>query len=368
MASIFQVAALVLAATMCCRSASAALSVTIHNDSPRRDMKGHILDAHDGSLQYFQGKFYLYGTYYGASNGLGRTNYFVCYSSDDLTHWKYEGRLLPNHPLRTYYRPHVQYNAHDRQYVLWYNADNEYGVAVSANPGGPFHILNSNVRLKYSGRGVGDFDLFVDPNGTAYLAYTAIVTGPFESHPVENPAHHVISVERLSIDYLSSTLQSSGFVAGNVEAPAMFWRAGIYYLLFDNTCAFCKSGSGVRVYASRSPLGPYDYQNNINISDPQDNNGRSWTPPGTGRPDATIHAQQLGVATIPTHSGTLYMWIGDRWGSTPDQIKGHDFQVWLPLTFQGTGVLPLSDQAEWMVDIRTRSPVRQVRARHTKRP
>lgn len=337
---------------MYCHCAPAALSVTIRNDSPRRDIDGRIVDAHDGSLQYFHGRFYLYGTHYGDSNGLGKSNYFVCYSSGDLTHWKFEGKLLPSRPLRTYYRPHVQYNAHTHRYVLWYNADNEYGVAVSANPAGPFHILNPDVRLKYSGRGVGDFDLFVDRNGTAYIAYTAIVTGPFELHPVENPTHHEISVERLSTDYLSSTLRSSGFVAGNVEAPAMFRRAGTYYLLFDNTCAFCKSGSGVRVYTSRSPLGPYGYQSNINISDAQETNGRSWTKPGTGRPDAIVHAQQLGVATIPTPSGTLYMWMGDRWGSTPDGVKGHDFQVWLPLTFQGKKVLPLSDRAEWTIDIR----------------
>jgi hypothetical protein len=368
LAPIFTVAALVLAATMFCRPASAAPSVTIHNDLPRRDMNDHILDAHDGSLKYFRGRFYLYGTHYGDSNGLGKTNYFVCYSSGDLTHWKYEGKLLTDEPLRTYYRPHVEYNAHDRQYVLWYNADNEYGVAVSANPAGPFHIVNSNVRLKYSGRGVGDFDLFVDPSGTAYVAYTAIGQGPFESLSVENPTHHVISVERLTTNYLSSTLQNSGIVAGNVEAPAMFWRAGTYYLLFDNTCAFCKSGSGARVYTSRSPLGPYGYRSNINMSDSQQNDGRSWTKPGTGRPDTAIDAQQLGVATIPTSSGTLYMWMGDRWGSTPDGVKGHDFQVWLPLTFQGTEVLPLDYREEWTFDIRTRTPVRRVQAGQTKEP
>ncbi len=350
------VAALLLAASIGCHSA-VALTVTILIDSPRRDTSGHVVDAHDGDLQYFRGKFYLYGTHYGNTNGLGKTNYFVCYSSTDLSHWKYEGQLLTNYPPRTYYRPHVRYNAHDHQYVLWYNADNEYAVAVSASPAGPFQIVNSNVRLKYSARGVGDFDLFVDHHGTAYIAYTAIVTGLFESHPVKNPMHHVISVERLTADYLSSTQVSSGIIAGNVEAPAMFFRAGTYYLLFDNTCAFCKSGSGVRVYTSNSPLGPYGYQNNINISDSLERDGRSWTAPGTGRSNTTIHAQQLGVATIPTPTGTLYMWMGDRWGSSPDGVKGHDFQVWLPLNFRGAEVLPLRDLKQWTVDVRTGSPI-----------
>lgn len=323
------------------------LTVTIDNQSPRRDDAGQILDAHDGTLDYFQGMFYLYGTHYGGTSGLGKMNYFVCYSSPDLTHWKYEGKLLSNPPPRTYYRPHVKFNARSHEYVLWYNADNQYGVAVSTRPQGPFRIANPDVKLKYSRNGVGDFGIYTDRNGVGYIAYVAFVTAPLESRPIADPKDHRISVERLAPDYLGSTGQNSGFVAGNVESPALFSRDALYYLLFDNTCAFCKAGSGVRVYTSTSPLGPYAFQNNINLSLHSKADGRSWTLPGTGRHNVILPAQQADVVEIPTVSGTLYMWIGDRWGSTPDGIKGHDYQIWVPLHFHDHTLLSLENELTW---------------------
>ena len=62
----------------------------------------------------------------------------------------------------------------------------------------------------------GDNTLFVDDDGVAYVAYTA--------HPMDLR----ISVERLAVDFLSSTNESSGaFGPRGVEAPAM-WKRGSY--------------------------------------------------------------------------------------------------------------------------------------------
>jgi len=325
--------------------------VSVNDLVPRRDVAGHILDAHDGSLEHFGARFYLYGTHYGRTNGLTKTNFYVCYSSSDLVHWKLEGRLLLDRSSRTYYRPHVKYNKTSKQYVLWYNADNQYGVAVATRPEGPFRIANPNVQMKYSAGGVGDFGFYVDTDGTGYITYVANVTGALESTAVADPHHHQISIEKLAPDYLSSTEENSGFVAGNVEAPSLFLRDGIYYLLFDNTCAFCPNGSGVRVYTSDLPMGPYTFQSNINIRSGLGDVGRSWTIPGTGRNDAIVHAQQTDIAELPTTSGTFYMWMGDRWGSTPDGAKGHDFQVWVPLRFDGRYILPLEVIPCWNVTL-----------------
>src|ERR1035437_8433320 len=325
--------------------------VSINNLVPRRDVAGRILDAHDGSLEHFGTRFCLYGTHYGRTNGLRKTNFYVCYSSSDLVHWKLEGRLLLDRSLRTYYRPYVKYNKTSKQYVLWYNADDQYGVAVATRPEGPFRIVNPDVRMKYSAGGVGDFGFFVDADRTGYITYVANVTGARESTAVVDPRHHQISIEKLAPDYLSSTEENSGFVAGNVEAPSLFLRQGNYYLLFDNTCAFCPNGSGVRVYTSDRPMGPYTFQSNINVRTGLGDAGRSWTIPGTGRSDDILHAQQTDIAELPTTSGTLYMWMGDRWGSTPDGAKGHDFQVWVPLRFDGRNVLSLEVISCWNVTL-----------------
>lgn len=37
-------------------------TIVINNVNPRRDTAGHIIDAHDGCLKFFNGRYYLYGT------------------------------------------------------------------------------------------------------------------------------------------------------------------------------------------------------------------------------------------------------------------------------------------------------------------
>ena len=303
-------------------------------------MQGNIIDAHDGCLELFQGKYYLYGTRYGSTDGWGKTNRYVYFSSPDLVTWTPHGEILKDAPPRTYYRPYVKYNRSTGKYVMWYNADNQYGVAIADKPAGPFIISNPNVPVKYSGRGIGDMGLFVDDDGTGYLAYTVGVGGDF-SVKVEPIPHHQICIEKLTRDYLGSSQETSAFVAGNCESPAMFKRKGIYYLLFDNTCAFGVDGSGARVYTATTPLGPFRYRGNINIMAGSARDLPSpWTTPGSGRPDCIIKAQQTHVATLPTDKGTVYIWMGDRWSSRPDGIKGHDFQFWSsPLQFEEDGMI-----------------------------
>ena len=206
-------------------------------------------------------------------------------------------------------------------------------------------ISNPNVPVKYTGRGIGDMGLFVDGDGTAYLAYTVGVGGDF-GVKVEPIPHHQICVEQLTPDYLGSTREASAFVAGNCESPAMFKRNNVYYLLFDNTCCFGTDGSGARVDTGATPMGPFTYRGNINIKAASARDLPSpWTGPGSGRPDCIIKAQQTHVATLPTSSGVVYLWMGDLWGSRPDGIKGHDFQYWSsPLQFDMDGMI---QQLKW---------------------
>jgi hypothetical protein len=96
-------------------------TVTINNELPRRDASGAVIDAHDGNLQFFSGRYYLYGTAYGKTAGFSINNRFRVYSSADLEHWTYEGELLKAPTDGVYYRPYVVYNASTRKYVLWYN-------------------------------------------------------------------------------------------------------------------------------------------------------------------------------------------------------------------------------------------------------
>ena len=445
--------------------------VEVRNDQLRKDINGNIIDAHDGRVIRFNNTYYWYGTSYGNTNGMVTDNVFHCYSSADLIHWKDEGVLLPNQPKGVYYRPHVIYNKKTKQYVLWYNWYEklwvgQYGVAVSAKPEGPYKIVNKDVKLKYSDLKVGDLYLFADEDGSAYISYNTI-------------EHHYISVEKLSADYLSSTMENSGFITDNSEASSMFKRQGKYYLLTDRCCCFCSEGTGAQVYISDNPLKGYKFSGNINrvpgkkmllLNDniiAPDNyeefgmkssiifktaqpctitdviitarlgNIKTWC--GSDVPEdiyphfelscvvddqpkkqlasdssvvnkavtavvaykvhttaarefqlapvkslakniqvseiefyqdghkvegefyldsanvnnVVIPAQQTCITELQTSQGTVYIWMGDMWGSTPDRIKGHDYQFWsAPLQFNSDGsIMPLKWTDAWSVEL-----------------
>jgi len=329
-------------------------NVVIDNVNPRRDIDSRILDAHDGCLQRFNGKYYLYGTWYGAGDGWGKTNKYVVYSSPNLKDWTNEGVILKDLPARTYYRPCAVYNEETHKYVLWYNTDGKMGVATAGRPEGPFAELNSDVPLRH--KDTGDLGLFVDNDGTAYVTYSYDDGGddrktfPISKEPIP---HHQIAVEKLTPNYLGSTGQVAAPIAGNSEAPALFRRNNLYYLLFDNTCAFCAAGSGVRVYIASSPLGPFAYKGNINrVGSKTRDLPSPWTSPGTGRADAIVKAQQAYIAKLPGPDGGVYLWMGDRWHSSPDGIKGHDFQYWAVLSFDADGMIEqLENKNTWTIDV-----------------
>jgi len=310
-----------------------ARHITISNIEPRLDSNGNIIDAHDGCIEQFAGKFYLYGTAYGSTDGFTVANHYVCYSSPDLVKWTFHGDILSNAPVGVYYRPYVKYNRKTNKYVLWYNWysklwEGQYGVATADSPEGPFIIQNTNVEVKQPKP--GDHGLFVDDDGTGYLIYTSI------------EKDHGISVEKLNEDYLSSTLKNSDIIAKGCEAPSLIKKAGLYYAFFDNCCCFCAEGSGARIYTAGSPMGPFILKGNINRSE----DGK-----------VIIPAQQTHIAEIRTKSGIEYIWMGDLWKSSPDGIKGHDFQYWSsPLKFDANKVI---ERLQWQDSYSIDLPVSQ---------
>ena len=245
----------------------------ISNLQPRLTTAGDTVDAHDGRVIQFGDYFYWYGTSYGRTNGFTPANHYVGYRSRDMQRWEPLGPLLSDAPEGVYYRPHVIHRASDGKYVLWYNWyptlwDGHFGVAVSDIPEGPFELVSTDVQVANSEHGVGDFGLFVDDDGTAYISYNTI-------------QGHRVSVEKLTPDYLGSTLENGGYIAQYCEAGSMFKRKSIYYLLTDYTCCFCNQGAGARVYMADDPLGEWTLTNNINrrpgVRKPQLTDGVSFT-------------------------------------------------------------------------------------------
>jgi len=136
------------------------------------------------------------------------------YTSVDLVNWNNEGVAfgaagnLP--PQSVLFAPKTVYNAATKTWVMFFNyivgsfSNSYYGIATSAVPQGPFHVVNANIALRYSDD--GDENIFVDDDGMGYIIYTSLAEG------------HSMSIERLTPDFLNSTLVSSGtFGDSNVE-------------------------------------------------------------------------------------------------------------------------------------------------------
>ena len=334
-------------------------SVVIDNSAPRLDVDGQIIDAHGGCLQFFNGTYYLYGNKLGTNHDDVFLNCpFSVYSSPNLRDWTYRGNLLKGAPSAYYYRPYVIFNPRTKKYVLWYNWyqtlwRGNAGVAVSDSPTGPFTIVTRRARL--SGSCPGDGTLFLDNDGTAYYIYT----------DMDND--YAVRVEKLTPDFTDTSRQGSYFIGFGSEAPLMFRRNDLYYILLGTLCASCKEGAEVGVETSKAPLGPYKFVGEINhqsghdamqaggdstlVSDGAGTNGQVgyWRP--HEKTDPFIRAQETWIAKLPATNGeSLYIWTADGWYSTPDGTRGHDFQYWSsPMEFNADGTIqPLKLTPQWV--------------------
>lgn len=302
----------------CSDQTRAPITAIVQNVTPRVDVNGRPIDCHDGCLRYFHGRFYWYGTAYGATDGFTPANVYTCYSSPDLTNWRPHGTLIPQRPEGVYYRPYVVFNPTTEKFVLWFNWyprlwEGQLGAAVADQPEGPFEIVAPRVELKR--RTPGDHNVFVDDDGCAYLVYTDIKGDGVD--------RHAIAVERLDATFTASAGEASTTLDRRVEAPAMFKRGGLYYVVFGQTCCFGPEGADARVFVAERPLGPYCKIGDIN----RDAAGKIIIP-----------GQQTDICTLPTPSGDALLWMADLWGSRPDGIKGHDLQYWSePLSFYSDG-------------------------------
>jgi beta-xylosidase len=219
-----------------------------------------------------------------------------------------------------------------------------------------------NQKAHLRGKRPGDGSLFVDDDGTAYYIYTDIDDG------------YALQVEQLTPDFLDSTGKSSNVMAKGVEAPVLFRRNSIYYVLCGPLCPDCPEGSEVPVFTSASPLGPFSTEASWNINRSVENattgpamtSGMLTNRPGNGLPmepmegssyainpatsNPNIPAQETWVTKLPAGDNSAYIWIADRWGSAPDGIKGHDLQYWSPLEITDDGqILPLKKVVQWKI-------------------
>jgi beta-xylosidase len=350
--------------------------VLFDNTRPRFDNAGNIVNAHDGSIQKFKkdGPYYIHAAEYGLCKeparygcdqtpdhcGFQNNHNITIFKSYDLSSgsWQHVGNAIDvkDRPEGIVFRPHAVYNPIFKEYVLYWNyvaagTYAGYAAASSKSPEGPFIMRNKLVNVTRAG--AGDFDIFIDDDGTGYIIY--------------DNQDHWMGIEQLTPDLLYSTGKKAicnpgaadpyFFSTPFVEAPVMFKRNGTYYALFSHCCCYCYQGSGIRVHTAPHPMGPWTIQDGGDIAckkadsftfraEPTPGQGCQYGDPTT---TATVRAQQNFVVQVDTPKGTEYVWTGDRWQQAPDGIKGHEPQTWIPLHFNSDGSISFVDWVDKFV-------------------
>ena len=287
---------------------------------------GDTLHAHAGDVTKVGNTWYWIGAAPRIPGGdFGYFGGFNCYSSSDLSTWKFERKVVAPvsgtgnfSSARVAYDPHVIYNSTTKKYVMVaaeYDGGNSYFVwATSDSINGIYTFANASPGANNTV--VGDAMAYKDDDGSAYVLYSA--------------ANNGIAIDRLSADYLSITSRLVYFAGGAChEAQCLLKVSGIYYL-YASWCAYWSATQG-HYYTASNLAGPWSGSQNLGDAN-------------------TYNSQGTSLITVQGTTATTYIFAADRWVcSTNDCDLKASTYVWLPLTINN-GTLSLSWYATWYVD------------------
>ncbi|WP_030338633.1 RICIN domain-containing protein [Streptomyces sp. NRRL S-1022] len=313
-----------LAAALATAGPAQAAPQTIVNGTQFTDTSGNPVHAHGGGVLEVGSYYYWFGEDRNSDNTFRSVD---AYRSTDLKSWEFRGRVLTQSSaaeLSTAYieRPKVVYNAATGKFVMWMHKENgtDYSearaaVAVSDTVDGSYTYRGSFRPLgQYMSR---DLTTYVDTDGTAYLVSAAN----------ENYDLHIY---RLTADYTGiDRLVANPWPGGHREAPALFQRGGVYFMLTSGATGW---NPNQQQYATATSLaGPWT----------------SWKNVG----DSTAYGSQTAyVLALQGSSGTSYLYLGDRWGNSFGGKVDDSRYVWLPLTFPASTSMSTAWSPELTVD------------------
>ncbi|KUN21959.1 beta-xylosidase [Streptomyces antibioticus] len=315
---------LALAGALVTAGPAQAAAFTIPNGVQFTDTSGNALHAHGGGVIKVGSYYYWFGENRNADNTFKAVS---VYRSTDLKNWEFRNNVLTQSSaaeLGTAYieRPKVIYNASTGKFVMWMHKENgtDYSearaaVAVSDTVDGSYTYQGSFRPLgQYMSR---DITTYVDTDGTAYMVSAAN----------ENYDLHIY---KLTADYTAiDSLVANPWPGGHREAPALFKRNGVYFLLTSGATGW---SANQQQYATATSLaGPWTSMANVGDS-------------------TTYNSQTAYVLPIAGTSGTSYLYMGDRWGNSFGGTVSDSRYVWLPLTFPTSTTMSLSWYPEITVD------------------
>lgn len=314
------------------------------------DTGGSPINAHAGGVLFSNGMYYWYGEYRSPKPKKDNIHWdsnqkVTMYKSDDLKKWKFVKIVLDvsgNPKDYDLERPKIIYNKKNKQYVMWFHLEEHRkykegyaGVAVSNEITGPYKVIkilrpNGNIKPIISntalsnddwfvvkanksfasyykiGQQVRDLTLFVDDDEHAYLIY-------------ETEDDYSLQVAELNEDYTAFNGKYSRVLVGmQNEAPAVFKKDGLYYLITSGLTGY--KPNAARVSISSNIFGPWTTIGNLVSSENvQDKNTTFNTQP----------------SFVLKNKDGGYIYIGDEW-----DISNGGFQnlwkstyLWLPIKF-----------------------------------
>lgn len=314
----------------------------IQNESDWRDTDGHVFTAQGGSMLKVQDVYYYYGF-----DGDRFKKYpwtIKCYSSADLSNWRFEGVVLDHTPEGKTPNSHIPnrcdviYSSALKKYVMISKHMYTYkgvGISTCDTPTGKF-VWQGWAEFPDGSVGGGDQSVFVDDDGKGYLVYTPWYWDK-EAKKVVN-GNTDMTIAELSPDFLHIVRVVALIKNVKLEAPGVFKKDGKYYWLASRVNWWYPTGT---VWASADHLeGPWTPFKPLCAPNPNSYMGKQMA-------YDSYNSQHDFVFPVKGSEGTFYMYCGDRWSQMTQYGAGKN--IWLPLEFKN-GAPVLDWHQTWWID------------------
>lgn len=297
---------------------------TITNGTQFRDASGNPVHAHGGGVLKVGSSYYWFGEHRNADNTF---RYVDAYRSTDLKNWEFRNHVLteasdPELATANIERPKVMYNASTGKFVMWMHKENGTDYSEARAAVAVSDTVDGNYTYQGSFRPLGrhmsrDITVFTDTDGAGYMISAA-------------RENYDLQIYRLTADYTGiASLVANPWPGGHREAPALFKRNGVYFMLTSGATGW---NPNQQQYATATNIaGPWSAMRNIG--------------------DATTYGSQTAfVLPVQGTSGTSYLYLGDRWGNSFGGTVNDSRYVWLPLTFADSTTMSMSWSPEVTID------------------
>ncbi|MDX3541731.1 RICIN domain-containing protein [Streptomyces europaeiscabiei] len=318
---------LALAGALVTAGPAQAAAQTVTNGTQFTDSGGNALHAHGGGVIKVGSYYYWFGENRNSDNTF---RYVSAYRSTDLKNWEFRNNVLtqataPELATANIERPKVMYNASTGKFVMWMHKENGTDYSEARAAVAVSDTVDGNYTWQGSFRPLGthmsrDITVFVDTDGTGYMISAA-------------RENYDLQIYRLTADYTGvAALVADPWHGGHREAPALFKRGGVYFMLTSGATGW---NPNQQQYATATSItGPWTAMANVGDS-------------------TTFGSQTAYVLPVQGTSTTSYLYMGDRWGNSFGGTVNDSRYVWLPLTFPTSTTMSMSWSPEVTVDTAT---------------